>query len=153
MKILQGKLLGRGMKIGIVVSALNKSIALELLTGTLETLKKYGIKDEYIAVAWVPSDIEIPLVAKKMANNEMYDAVICLGVITKGSISYFDYVCLEVCKAISVVSLSTEKPVINGILITNTIEEAIEKSRIESENNGYNAAIKAIEMVNLLDII
>lgn len=153
MKMLQGTLLGRGMRIGIVVSALNKTIALELLSGSLEGLKKYGVQDDYIAVAWVPSDIEIPLVAKRMANNEMYDAVICLGMIIKGSISYFDYVCLEVCKAISVVSLSSEKPVINGILITNTIEEAIEESRVESGNNGYNAAIKAMEMVNLLDII
>jgi 6,7-dimethyl-8-ribityllumazine synthase len=150
MNILEGKLIAEGLKVGIIVGRFNEFISSKLLGGALDGLKRHGVLDENIDVAWVPGAFEIPLVAKKMAKNEKYDAVICLGAVIKGSTPHFDYVCANASKGIASVSLDTEKPVVFGILTTDSIEQAIERAGTKAGNKGYDAAMTAIEMVNLL---
>ena len=116
----------------------------------MDGLKRHGVQEEQIEIAYVPGAFEIPLVAKKMAKSEKYDAIICLGAVIKGSTPHFDYVCAEASKGVASVSLDTEKPVIFGILTTDTIEQAIERAGTKAGNKGYDAAVSAIEMVNLL---
>ncbi len=146
----EGKLIAEGLKFGIVVGRFNEFIGGKLLEGAFDALKRHGVKDEDIDVAYVPGAFEIPLVAKKMAKNDKYDAVICLGAVIKGSTSHYDYVCAEVSKGIASVSLDTEKPVLFGVLTTNNIEQAIERAGTKAGNKGYECAVSAIEMVNLL---
>ncbi|NLK93582.1 MAG: 6,7-dimethyl-8-ribityllumazine synthase [Clostridiales bacterium] len=150
MKVFEGKLVASDIKIGIVAGRFNEFIVSKLLGGALDGLKRHGIEEENISVAWVPGAFEIPLIAKKMAQNEEYDAVICLGAVIKGSTSHYDYVCAEVSKGIASVSLDTGKPVIFGVLTTDNIEQAIERAGTKAGNKGFDAAVTAIEMVNLL---
>ena len=150
MKMIEGNLVAQGLKIGIVVGRFNEFIVSKLLAGALDGLKRHGVDEENIEVAWVPGAFELPLIAKKMVNTDKYDAVICLGAVIKGSTPHFDYVCSEASKGIATVSLQTEKPVIFGVLTTDTIEQAIERAGTKAGNKGYDAAITAIEMSNLL---
>lgn len=150
MRILEGNLVADKLKVGIVAGRFNEFIVSKLLSGALDGLKRHGVDKENIDVAWVPGAFEIPLIAKKMIQNEKYDAVICLGAVIKGSTPHFDYVCAEVSKGIAQVSMQTEKPVIFGVLTTDTIEQAIERAGTKAGNKGYDAAVSAIEMANLL---
>jgi len=124
-----------------------------LLAGATGTLKQYGIAEERIDVAWVPGAFEIPLVAKKMAQQTKYDAIITLGAVIRGDTPHFDYVCNEVAKGVSTVSLQTEKPVIFGVLTTDTTDQALERSGIKAGNKGSDAAVAAIEMANLIKMM
>ena len=145
----EGKLIAEGLKFGIVVGRFNEFIGGKLLEGAFDALKRHGAREEDIDVAYVPGAFEIPLVAKKMAKNDKYDAVICLGAVIKGSTSHYDYVCAEVSKGIASVSLDTEKPVLFGVLTTNNIEQAIERAGTKAGNKGYDCAMNALEMANL----
>lgn len=149
MKLYEGKLISEKIKIGIVVSRFNEFIGGKLLTGALDGLKRHGVLDDDIEIAWTPGAFEIPLAAKKMAKTKKYDAIICLGAVIKGSTPHFDYVSSEVSKGIANVGLETELPVIFGVLTTDNIEQAIERAGTKSGNKGYDAATTAIEMVNL----
>ena len=150
MKVIEGNLVVKKLKVGIVAARFNEFIVSKLIEGALDGLKRHGVKDDDITLAWVPGAFEIPLVAKKMAESDEYDAVICLGAVIKGSTSHFDYVCAESSKGIAMASFETEKPVIFGILTTDNIEQAIERAGTKAGNKGYDAAVSAIEMVNLL---
>lgn len=150
MKVLEGNLVASNLKIGIVVGRFNEFIVSKLLGGAIDGLKRHGVDEDKIEVAYVPGAFEIPLIAKKMAKSDNYDAVICLGAVIKGSTPHFDYVCSEAAKGIGVVGLETEIPVIFGILTTDTIEQAIERAGTKAGNKGYDAAVTAIEMANLL---
>ncbi|QAA34789.1 6,7-dimethyl-8-ribityllumazine synthase [Clostridium manihotivorum] len=150
MKIYEGKLIAQGLKFGIIVGRFNEFIGGKLLSGALDGLKRHGALENEIEIAWVPGAFEIPLIAKKLAKSNKYDAVICLGAVIKGSTPHFDYVSSEVSKGIASVSLETEVPVIFGVLTTDTIEQAIERAGTKAGNKGYDAAITAIEMANLL---
>ena len=150
MKILEGKLLAEGLKVAIVVARFNEFITNKLLSGAEDTLIRHGCKDTDITVVWVPGAFEIPLTAKKMVKTQKYDAVICLGAVIRGSTPHFDYVSSEVTKGVASVSLETEVPVIFGVLTTDTIEQAIERAGTKAGNKGYDAAVTAIEMANLL---
>ncbi|MFT8347926.1 6,7-dimethyl-8-ribityllumazine synthase [Clostridium saccharoperbutylacetonicum] len=153
MNIFEGNLVSEGLKFGIIVGRFNEFIGGKLLDGALDGLKRHGAKEADIDIAWVPGAFEIPLVAKKMAQNNKYGAVICLGAVIKGATSHYDYVCSEVSKGIASVSLESEKPVIFGVLTTNTIEQAIERAGTKAGNKGYECAVSAIEMANLLRAI
>lgn len=150
MKTFEGNLVAEGIKIGIIVGRFNEFIVSKLLGGALDGLKRHGVEKENIHVAYVPGAFEIPLIAKKMANSNKYDGVICLGAVIKGSTPHFDYVCAEASKGIATVGLNSEKPVVFGILTTDTIEQAIERAGTKAGNKGYDAAVTAIEMVNLI---
>jgi 6,7-dimethyl-8-ribityllumazine synthase len=151
--VFEGKLVAEGLKFAIVVGRFNEFISSKLLGGALDGLKRHGVNEEDIDVAWVPGAFEIPLVAKKLAKSDKYDAVICLGAVIRGSTPHFDYVCAEVSKGVASVSLNTEKPVIFGVLTTDSIEQAIERAGTKAGNKGYDAAVTAIEMANLLNEI
>jgi len=150
MKIYEGSLVAQGQKFGIVVGRFNEFIGGKLLAGAIDGLKRHGVEEENIEIAWVPGAFEIPLVAKKMAKSEKYDGVICLGAVIRGNTPHFDMVANEVTKGIANVSLSTEIPVIFGVLTTDTIEQAIERAGTKAGNKGFDAAVTAIEMANLL---
>jgi 6,7-dimethyl-8-ribityllumazine synthase len=150
MKTYEGKLTAEGLKFGIVIGRFNEFIGGKLLSGALDALKRHGVDEDSVEIAWVPGAFEIPLIAKKMAKLDKYDAVICLGAVIKGSTPHFDYVSSEVSKGIASVSLDTEVPVIFGVLTTDTIEQAIERAGTKAGNKGYDAAVTAIEMANLL---
>jgi len=149
-KVIQGSLVGTDLKIGIVVSRFNDSITNNLLTGSIDTLKRHGVEDDYIDVVWVPGAFEIPVVAQKLALKNEYDAVITLGTVIRGSTPHFDYVCSEVSKGVTSASLKSEKPVIFGVLTTETIEQAMERAGTKAGNKGAEAAVAAIEMSNVL---
>lgn len=153
MKDIQGKLIGKGMKIGIVLARFNEFIGSKLLSGAEDALIRHGGDEDDIEVAWVPGAYEIPLVAKKLATSEKYDAVICLGAVIKGNTPHFDYVSAEVSKGIAQVGLLSEVPVIFGVLTVDNIEQAIERAGTKAGNKGSEAANSAIEMVNLLNQI
>ncbi|AOT71652.1 6,7-dimethyl-8-ribityllumazine synthase [Geosporobacter ferrireducens] len=149
MKIYEGNLIAQGLKAGIIVGRFNEFIGGKLLSGAIDALKRHGAEEKDIEIAWVPGAFEIPLAAKKMAKSQKYDAIICLGAVIRGSTPHFDYVASEVSKGIASVSLDTEVPVIFGVLTTDTIEQAIERAGTKAGNKGYEAAVTAIEMVNL----
>ena len=151
MRIIEGNLVAQGLRVGIVVGRFNEFIVSKLLGGALDGLKRHGVDEDNIEIAWVQGAFEIPLVAKKMAQSDKYDAVICLGAVIIGSTPHFDYVCAETSKGIATVSLQTEKPVIFGVLTTDSIEQAIERAGTKGGNKGYDAAVTAIEMANLLN--
>lgn len=153
MNIFEGKLVAEGLRFGIIVGRFNEFIGGKLLDGALDGLKRHGVKEEDIDIAWVPGAFEIPLIAKKMAKNDKYNGVICLGAVIKGSTSHYDYVCSEVSKGIANVSLESEKPVMFGVLTTNNIEQAIERAGTKAGNKGYECAVSAIEMANLVKLI
>ena len=153
MNTFEGKLVAEGLKFGIIVGRFNEFIGGKLLDGALDGLKRHGVKEEDIDIAWVPGAFEIPLIAKKMAKNDKYDGIICLRAVIKGSTSHYDYVCSEVSKGIASVSLETEKPVMFGVLTTNNIEQAIERAGTKAGNKGYECAVSAIEMANLMNLM
>ena len=150
MKVMEGNMLATGMKIGIVASRFNEFITSKLIGGALDGLRRHEASEDDIELAWVPGAFEIPLVAEKMAQSGKYDAIICLGAVIRGATSHYDYVCAEVSKGIAHVSLNTKIPVMFGILTTDTIEQAIERAGTKAGNKGYDCALSAIEMVNLL---
>jgi len=150
MKTYEGKLVAQGLKFGIVVARFNEFISGKLLAGAIDAFKRHGAGENEIEAAWVPGAFEIPLAAKKMAGSKKYDAIICLGAVIQGATPHFDYVCNEVSKGIAGVSLETGVPVIFGVLTTETIEQAIERAGTKAGNKGYDAAVTAIEMANLL---
>ncbi|MEH7236918.1 6,7-dimethyl-8-ribityllumazine synthase [Bacillus sp. JJ1562] len=148
-KIYEGHLVGTGLKVGIVVARFNEFITAKLLTGALDGLKRHGVADEDVEIAWVPGAFEIPLIAKKMAESSKYDAVIALGTVIRGSTSHYDFVCNEVAKGLASTSLATGKPVMFGVLTTDSIEQAIERAGTKAGNKGWDSAVSAIEMANL----
>lgn len=150
MKTFEGNLIAKEIKIGIVVSRFNEFITSKLLSGAMDGLIRHDVQEKDIHVAWVPGAFEIPLIASKMAKSGKYDAVICLGAVIRGSTSHYDYVCSEVSKGIASVSLSSSIPVMFGILTTENIEQAIERAGTKAGNKGYDCALGAIEMVNLI---
>ncbi|ACJ33394.1 MULTISPECIES: 6,7-dimethyl-8-ribityllumazine synthase [Anoxybacillus] len=150
MNVYEGNLVGTGLKIGIVVARFNEFITSKLLSGALDGLKRHGVEEQHIDVAWVPGAFEIPLVAKKMAESKKYDAVITLGAVIRGATSHYDYVCNEVAKGTSHAALSSGVPVIFGVLTTDTIEQAIERAGTKAGNKGWEAALSAIEMANVM---
>lgn len=145
----QGKLEGKDFKFSIVVSRFNNFITEKLLNGAIDCLIRHNVNEENIKVYWVPGSFEIPSVAKKIAQSKISDAVICLGCVIRGETPHFDYVAAEVSKGIAQVSLETGVPVIFGVLTTDTIEQAIERAGTKSGNKGFDAAMTAIELVNL----
>ena len=150
MRTFEGKFDGRNVKIAIVAGRFNEFITSKLIGGALDVLKRNDVSEENIDIAWVPGAFEIPLIAKKLANTQKYDAIITLGAVIKGSTPHFDYVCSEVSKGVAQISLQSELPVIFGDLTTNNIEEAIERAGTKAGNKGADAAFSAIEMINLI---
>lgn len=150
MKVYEGKLVSKDIKIGIVAARFNEFITSKLLGGAEDALRRHEIPEENVSVAWVPGAFEIPLIASKMAKSGRYDAVICLGAVIRGSTSHYDYVCSEVSKGIANVSLASDIPVMFGVLTTDTIEQAIERAGTKAGNKGFDCAVGAIEMVNLI---
>ncbi|KQL54879.1 6,7-dimethyl-8-ribityllumazine synthase [Heyndrickxia shackletonii] len=148
-QIFEGNLVGTGLKIGVVVGRFNEFITSKLLGGAQDALKRHGVSEENVDIAWVPGAFEIPLIAQKMANSKRYDAVITLGTVIRGSTPHFDYVCKEAAKGVSNTSLNSNIPVIFGILTTDSIEQAIERAGTKAGNKGWDAAVSAIEMANL----
>ena len=150
MKTYEGSLVAGKMKVGIVAARFNEFITGKLLSGALDGLSRHGVEGDDIDIAWVPGAFEIPLIASKMAKSGKYDAVICLGAVIRGSTSHYDYVCAEVSKGIATVSLNSDVPVMFGVLTTDTIEQAIERAGTKAGNKGYDCALGAVEMVNLI---
>jgi 6,7-dimethyl-8-ribityllumazine synthase len=147
--IFEGNLVGTGLRIGIVVGRFNEFITSRLLSGAEDALKRHGVSEENIDVAWVPGAFEIPMLAQKMAKSNKYDAVITLGTVIRGSTPHFDYVCNETAKGVASTALSTGIPVIFGVLTTDSIEQAIERAGTKAGNKGWESAVSAIEMANL----
>ena len=150
MKVLEGNLVAEGLKIGIVAARFNEFIVSKLIGGAEDALKRHGVREEDIELAWVPGAFEIPLIAQKMANSKKYDAVICLGAVIKGATSHYDYVCAEVSKGIATVALNSNIPVMFGVLTTDSIEQAIERAGTKAGNKGFDVAVSAIEMCNVI---
>lgn len=150
MNTIQGNLLAQGLKIGICASRFNEFIVSKLIGGAEDALQRHGVDGADIDLAWVPGAFELPLIAKKMAKSGKYDAVICLGAVIRGSTSHYDYVCAEVSKGCAHVSLECDVPVAFGVLTTDTIEQAIERAGTKAGNKGFDAAMTAIEMANLM---
>lgn len=149
-KIFEGNLVGTDLKIGIVVARFNDFITSKLLGGAIDALKRHGVYEDNIDVAWVPGAFEIPLVAQKMATKDNYDAVVTLGTVIRGSTPHFDYVCNEAAKGVSSAAIQSGKPVIFGILTTETIEQAVERAGTKAGNKGADAAVAAIETANVI---
>ena len=150
MKVMEGKLISKGYKFALVVSRFNEFISSRLLEGALDCLRRHEVNDGDISVIWVPGAFEIPLVAKEAALKKDIDAVICLGAIIRGATPHFEYISAEVTKGIAVVGLETRKPIIYGVLTTDSIDQAIERSGAKAGNKGFTAASSALEMLNLL---
>ena len=150
MRTLEGKVVAREIKVGIVAARFNEFIVSKLVAGARDGLLRHDVKDEDIDLAWVPGAFEIPLITSKMAKSGKYDAVICLGAVIRGATSHYDYVCSEVSKGIASVSLTSDIPVMFGVLTTDNIEQAIERAGTKAGNKGYDCALGAIEMVNLV---
>lgn len=150
MRTVEGKMTGKGMKVGIVAARFNEFITSKLLGGALDMLRRHEVAEEDITTAWVPGAFEIPVIAKKMAESGKYDAVICLGAVIRGSTSHYDYVCNEVSEGIAQVSMGNGLPVMFGVLTCENIEQAIERAGTKAGNKGAECANGAIEMVNLM---
>ncbi len=149
-KIYEGNLVAEGLKFGVVAARFNEFITNKLLGGAMDALVRHGAAADDIEVAWVPGAFEIPLVARKMAESKKYDAVICLGTVIRGNTPHFDYVCAEVSKGVAHVGLASGVPTIFGVLTTETIEQAVERAGTKAGNKGFDAAVAAIEMANLV---
>ncbi|WP_026689416.1 6,7-dimethyl-8-ribityllumazine synthase [Alteribacter aurantiacus] len=147
--VYEGQLVASGLKVGIVVGRFNEFITGKLLSGAQDALRRHGIDEADVDLAWVPGAFEIPLIAKKMADSKKYDAVITLGTVIRGSTPHFDYVCAEAAKGVSSAAMSSGIPVIFGVLTTETIEQAIERAGTKAGNKGWEVAVAAIEMANL----
>ena len=150
MRTYEGKFDGRNVKIAIVAGRFNEFITSKLIGGALDVLKRNDVSEENIDIAWVPGAFEIPLIAKKLANTQKYDAIITLGAVIKGSTPHFDYVCAEVSKGVAQISLQTGLPIMFGVLTTNNIEEAIERAGTKAGNKGSDVAFGALEMIDLI---
>ena len=148
-KHFEGMLLGEGLRFGLVISRFNEFITRRLLNGAQDALLRHGVSQENIDVAWVPGSFEIPLIAKKLAETKRYDAVICLGAVIRGGTPHFEYIASEVTKGIAKVGLETGLPVIYGVITADSLEQAIERAGTKEGNKGFEAAVNAIEMVNL----
>lgn len=148
-KYLEGHLVSEGLKYGVVVGRFNEFITSKLLSGALDAFKRHGVGDDEVDVAWVPGVFEIPLIAQKMAESGKYDAVITLGTVIRGSTTHYDYVCNEVAKGVAAINLKAGVPTIFGVVTTENIEQAIERSGTKAGNKGWDAATAAIEMANL----
>jgi len=149
-KHFEGELLGKGLKFGLVISRFNEFLTKKLLEGAQDALLRHGVNEGDIEVAWVPGAFEIPLVAKKLAQTKRYDAVICLGAVVRGETPHSEYIAAEVSKGIAKIGLETGLPVIYGVITADTLEQAIERSGTKQGNEGFKAAVDAIEMANLL---
>ncbi|UCD09820.1 MAG: 6,7-dimethyl-8-ribityllumazine synthase [Dehalococcoidales bacterium] len=149
-ELFEGSLVGKGLKFGVVVSRFNEFITNKLLSGAQDALKRHDVADEDTDIAWVPGAFEIPVVAKKMAQSNKYNAVICLGAVVRGSTPHFEYVASEVSKGIAKISLETGLPVTYGVVTADTLEQAIERAGTKAGNRGFDAAVDAIEMANLM---
>jgi 6,7-dimethyl-8-ribityllumazine synthase len=147
--IYEGNLIGTGIKVGVVVGRFNEFISSKLLSGALDALKRHGVDEKAVSVAWVPGAFEIPFIAQKMAESGKYDAVITLGAVIRGATPHFEYVSSEVAKGVASISLKTGTPTIFGVLTTDSIEQAIERAGTKAGNKGWEAAVTAIEMANL----
>ncbi len=148
-QVFEGKLIGQGLKVGIVVSRFNDFISKSLLDGANDAFLRHGVSEADIDIAWVPGAFEIPFIAKKMAETKKYDAVVALGAVIRGSTPHFDYVAAETAKGIATTSLQTGVVVVFGVLTTDTIEQAIERAGTKAGNKGWDASVTAIEMANL----
>jgi len=146
----QGMLLGKGLRFGLVISRFNEFISKKLLEGAEDALLRHGVNPEDIEVAWVPGSFEIPLIAQKLAQTKKYNAVICLGAVIRGDTPHFDYIAAEVTKGIAKVGLDAGLPVIYGVITTENLEQAIERAGTKAGNKGFDAAVSAIEMANLV---
>ncbi len=153
MQTFEGNLIAKDLKFGIVVSRFNEFIGTRLLDGALDALKRHGTDEDAVHIAWAPGSFEIPLVARKMAESGRYDAVICLGAVIRGSTPHFDYVAGEVAKGVAKVNLDYGVPVIFGVVTTDNIEQAIERAGTKNGNKGWQSAVAAIEMANLIKSI
>jgi 6,7-dimethyl-8-ribityllumazine synthase len=152
-KCYEGMLIGKGLKFAVVVSRFNELITTRLLEGARDALLRHGVEEEDIDIAWTPGCFEIPLIAKRLAQSERYDAVICLGAVIRGGTPHFDYIASEVNRGISRISLDANLPVIQGIITADTLEQAIQRAGTKEGNRGFTAAVSAIEMANLLKAI
>lgn len=150
MKQYEGNLVASGLKFGLVAARFNEFITNKLVGGSLDALRRHGVSEDDLEIVWVPGAFEIPLVAQKMALSKRYDAVICLGAVIRGATPHFDFVSSEVSKGIANVGLQTGVPIIFGVLTTDNIEQAIERAGTKAGNKGFDAAVTAIELVNLL---
>ena len=149
MRTLEGKVVAREIKVGIVAARFNEFIVSKLVAGARDGLLRHDVKDEDIDLAWVPGAFEIPLIASKMAKSGKYDAVICLGAVIRGATSHYDYVCSEVSKGIASVSLTSDIPVMFGVLTTDNIEQAIERAGTKAGNKGYDCALGALSLIHI----
>ena len=149
----EGMLLGKGLKFGLVISRFNEFFSKKMLEGAQDALLRHGVIEDDIELAWTPGSFEIPLIAQKMAQSKKYDAIICLGAVIRGSTPHFDHISAEVTKGIAKVNLDTGVPVIYGVITTDTLEQAIERSGSKAGNKGFDAAVSAIEMANLVKSI
>lgn len=150
MKVIEGNFNGKGMKIAIVAARFNELITSKLLGGAMDGLVRHQVDQQDVHVAWVPGAYEIPLVAQKLAKTKKYDAIICLGAVIRGSTTHYDYVCNEVAKGVAQVSMNQEIPVMFGVLTTESIEQALERAGTKAGNKGFDCAVGAVEMVQLL---
>jgi len=148
-KVIEGKLLAKGQKFGLVASRFNDFMTKELVSGCIDTLIRHGAEDKDITLAWVPGAFEVPLVAQKMAKSKSFDALICLGTVIRGATPHFDYIASEVAKGVAKVALDNGLPVIFGIITADSIEQAVERAGSKDGNKGRDAALSAIEMINL----
>jgi 6,7-dimethyl-8-ribityllumazine synthase len=149
-KVYEGKLVAKGLRFGIVVSRFNEFLSSRLLEGALDALKRHDASLDNVDVAWTPGAFEIPAIAKKMASSKKYDAIVCLAVIIRGGTPHFDYIASEVAKGIAQVNLESGLPTAFGIITAVTIEQAVERAGTKSGNKGWQAAVSAIEMANLI---
>ncbi len=152
-KSFEGMLVGKGLKFGLVISRFNEFFSRKLLEGAQDALLRHGVNEDDIETAWVPGSFEIPQIAQKLAGSKKYDAIICLGAVVRGATPHFDYIAAEVTKGIAQVGLNTSLPVIYGIITADTLEQAIERSGTKEGNKGFQAAMSAIEMANLMKSI
>ena len=150
MKSFEGKLIAQNIRVGIVAARFNEFITSRLLGGAMDALLRHDVSEDDVHVAWVPGAFEIPLAAQKLAKSGKYDAVVCVGAVIRGATPHFDYVCAEASKGIAHVSLETGVPVAFGVLTTDNIEQAVERAGTKAGNKGADAAMCAIEMVNLM---
>lgn len=152
-KYFEGNLIGEGLRFGIVVSRFNEFITNKLLSGALDALKRHGVKKEDIEVSFVPGVFEIPLLAQKMVSLGRFSSIICLGAVIRGATPHFDYVAAEVSKGVAQVGLASKVPAIFGVITADTIEQAVERAGTKAGNKGWDAAVSAIEMANLIKVI
>lgn len=152
-RVLEGTMVGTGLRVGIVVARFNQFITERLLDGALDGLRRHGVDLQQVDVAWVPGCFELPLAAKQMAKSGRYDAVCCLGAVIRGATPHFDYVAGQAASGVAQVALDTQLPVIFGVLTTDTVEQAVERAGTKAGNKGFDAAVCAIEMAQLLKTI